>query len=328
MKILVTGGAGYIGSHTVKELVRAGHKPVVLDDLSEGHRPAVRGAPLHVFSLADRERLAALFEAERFEAVVHFAAHCYVGESMEDPLKYWRNNTANALNLLEATVAAGVRAFVFSSTCATYGEPERIPLTEDHPQNPVNVYGETKLAVERMLRSADRAYGLRYAALRYFNAAGADPEGELGEDHDPETHLIPLVLQVALGKRPEIRVFGDDYETPDGTCIRDYIHVVDLAQAHILALRHLAGGGGSLAVNVGTGRGYSVREVIECARGVSGHPIPAVVDQRRPGDPARLVAGNDMVRRLLGWAPRYPDLEDVVSSAWNWHRDHPDGYGI
>lgn len=327
MKILVTGGAGYIGSQTVKELLVEGHEPVVVDDLSEGHRSAVRGAALHRFSLADRERLAAFFAAESIDAVVHFAAYCYVGESMEDPVKYYRNNVVNALNLLEATVEAGVRKFVFSSTCATYGEPESIPLVETNPQKPVNVYGETKLVVEGLLKNLDRSHGLRFVALRYFNASGADPDGELGEDHDPETHLIPLVLQVALGKRKDIRIFGQDYDTPDGTCIRDYIHTVDLARAHILALDYLKGGGASDAVNVGTGRGYSVREVIECAREVTGHPIPAVIEGRRPGDPARLVAGNEKVKRLLGWEPRYPDLRDVMTTAWNWHKNHPDGYG-
>lgn len=328
MRVLVTGGAGYIGSQTVKELSREGHEPVVLDDLSEGHRQAVRGAPLVVLSLADREGLRALFEEEPIDAVVHFAAHCYVGESMEDPLKYYRNNVANAMNLLEACVESGVKRFVFSSTCATYGEPRSTPLREDHPQEPVNVYGETKLVVEKILRDVSRAHGLRYVALRYFNAAGADPDGELGEDHDPETHLIPLVLQVAQGKRKEIRVFGEDYDTPDGTCIRDYIHTVDLARAHILALDRLAAGGESDAFNVGTGTGYSVREVIECARAVTGRPIPAAIDGRRPGDPARLVAGNEKIRGVLGWEPRYPSLEDVVRTAWKWHRNHPEGYGV
>ncbi|MFH1277779.1 MAG: UDP-glucose 4-epimerase GalE [Candidatus Eisenbacteria bacterium] len=328
MRVLVTGGAGYIGSQTVKELMMEGHDPVVLDDLSEGHRQAVRGAPLVALSLADREGLQYLFAEEPFDAVIHFAAHCYVGESMENPLKYYRNNVANAMNLLDACVEAGVRRFVFSSTCATYGEPQSMPLREDHPQNPVNVYGETKLVVEKILRDVSRAHGLRYVALRYFNAAGADPEGEMGEDHDPETHLIPLVLQVALGGREEIRVFGDDYDTPDGTCVRDYIHTVDLARAHVLALDHLAGGGDSDAFNVGTGTGYSVREVIECARAVTGMPIPAVTEGRRPGDPARLVAGNEKIRGVLGWEPRFPSLEDVVRTAWDWHRNHPGGYGV
>lgn len=328
MRVLVTGGAGYIGSQTVKELIREGFHPVVLDDLSYGHRRAVTGGDFHELSLSDEEGLRTLFRNESIEAIIHFAAFCYVGESMDDPVKYYRNNVVNAVRLLDTAVEAGVRRFVFSSTCATYGEPQSIPLREDHPQNPVNVYGDTKLAVERLLRSLDVSHDFRSVALRYFNASGADPDGELGEDHDPETHLIPLILQVALGQRKEIRIFGEDYDTPDGSCIRDYIHTVDLAQAHILALRHLRDGGGSEAFNVGTGTGFSVKEVIECARLVTGHPIPAVVEGRRPGDPARLVAGSEKIRETLGWKPRYADLEEVVRTAWEWHRNHPDGYPV
>jgi len=328
VKVLVTGGAGYIGSQTVKELLREGYDPVVIDDLSEGHRQAVLGGTFHETSLADIDRLREIFRTEGIDAIIHFAAFCYVGESMNDPIAYYRNNVANAINLIDAAVEAGVRRFVFSSTCATYGEPLHIPLTEDHPQNPVNVYGETKLAVERLLFSLERSHQFRTVALRYFNASGADPDGELGEDHDPETHLIPLVLQVALGQRKEIRVFGDDYDTPDGTCIRDYIHTVDLAQAHIRALRYLADGGTSAAFNVGTGQGYSVMEVIECARRVTGRPIEAVIEGRRPGDPARLVAGCDKIRDRLGWSPAYADLEEVIRTAWRWHEAHPQGYAV
>ena len=326
MRVLVTGGAGYIGSQTVKELLREGFDPVIVDDLSEGHRQAITGGTFHQLSLANRDALAALLKKEPVDAVIHFAAHCYVGESMDDPLKYYRNNTANALNLLEVAVERGIRKFVFSSTCATYGEPEHLPLREDHPQNPVNVYGDTKLAVEKMLRALDRSHSFRSVILRYFNASGADPEGELGEDHDPETHLIPLVLQVALGQRKEIRIFGDDYRTPDGTCIRDYIHVVDLAQAHIRALQYLAGGGESDAFNVGTGNGFSVNEIIASARKITGHPIPALVDPRRAGDPAELVAQSAKIRNKLDWKPRYTSAEEVIRTAWEWHRNHPDGY--
>ncbi len=310
----------------MKELQKEGFHPVIVDDLSEGHRKAVSVDSFHQISLADREALQEMFRKEPVDAVVHFAAHCYVGESMEDPLKYYRNNAANALNLLEASVEAGVRRFVFSSTCATYGDPVRLPLREDHPQKPVNVYGDTKLVVEGMLRALDRSHGFRSVILRYFNASGADPEGMIGEDHDPETHLIPLVLQVALGQREKIKIFGDDYDTPDGTCVRDYIHVVDLARAHVLALRHLADGGGSDAFNVGTGKGFSVSEVIEASRRVTGHPIPAEVDPRRPGDPAELVADSSRIQKTLGWEPRFTDAEEIIRTAWNWHRNHPDGY--
>jgi len=328
VRVLVTGGAGYIGSQTVKELLREGIEPVVVDDLSKGHAEAVRGVELHVISLEERDRIASLLKERPVDAVVHFAAFCYVAESMEDPLRYWRNNVIGSVRLLDAVVEAGVRSFVFSSSCATYGEPIAMPLREDHPQNPVNVYGDTKLAVEKLLRSLEESHGLRSIVLRYFNAAGADPDGELGEDHEPETHLIPLVLQVPLGLRKQALIYGDDYDTPDGTCIRDYIHTVDLARAHILSLRHLAEGGGSDAFNVGIGRGYSVREVVECARRVTGHAIPEIVETRRPGDPARLVAASDKIRRVLGWEPRLPELEAMVRTAWEWHRNHPDGYAV
>ncbi|RPJ44565.1 MAG: UDP-glucose 4-epimerase GalE [Candidatus Latescibacterota bacterium] len=328
MRVLVTGGAGYIGSQTVKELRREGFEPVVVDNLSTGHRESVKGAELHEFSVADRDRMLALLRERPVEAVIHFAAFCYVGESMEDPLRYYRNNVAGSIHLLEALIESGVRKFVFSSTCATYGEPVAMPLREDHPQHPVNVYGDTKLAVERMLLALGASHGLRSVILRYFNAAGADPEGELGEDHEPETHLIPLVLQVPLGRRKQVRIFGDDYDTPDGTCIRDYIHTVDLARAHILSLRYLADGGPSDAFNVGIGRGYSVREVVECARRVTGHVIPEIVEERRPGDPARLVAGSEKIRTALSWEPRFPDLEAIVRTAWSWHNSRPRGYAV
>ncbi|MFH1679103.1 MAG: UDP-glucose 4-epimerase GalE [Candidatus Eisenbacteria bacterium] len=328
MRVLVTGGAGYIGSQTVKELLREGFEPVVVDDLSKGHQGAVQGVEIHRFSLEDREALGELLRDRPVGAVIHFAAFCYVAESMEDPIRYWRNNVIGSIRLLDAAVEAGIRGFVFSSSCATYGEPTAIPLREDHPQHPVNVYGDTKLAVEKLLRSLDASHGLRSIALRYFNAAGADPDGDLGEDHEPETHLIPLVLQVPLGRRKQALIYGDDYDTPDGTCIRDYIHTVDLARAHILSLRHLAEGGASDAFNVGIGRGYSVREVVECARRVTGHTIPEIVERRRPGDPARLVAASQKIREVLGWEPRHPDLEDMVRTAWEWHRNHPDGYAV
>ncbi|NNE07375.1 MAG: UDP-glucose 4-epimerase GalE [Gemmatimonadetes bacterium] len=326
MKILVTGGAGYIGSHTVKELSKEGYRPVILDNLSEGHRGALTEGSFHEVSLDDRDAVKRVVESEGIDAAIHFAASCYVGESMSDPLKYYRNNSINALNLLEVLVEAGVRKFVFSSTCATYGDPVKLPLDEEHPQNPVNVYGETKLVVERVLRALDRSHDFRSVMLRYFNASGADPDGRLGEDHRPETHLIPLVLQVALGQRKEIGVYGDDYDTPDGTCIRDYIHVVDLAQAHVRALRYLENGGDSRAFNVGTGNGFSVREVIDSARRITGHPIPERVTPRREGDPAELVANSTRIRSELGWDPEFTSIDAIMKTAWEWHRAHPDGY--
>ncbi len=325
MKVLVTGGAGYIGSHAARLLQRAGHEVWIYDNLCLGHRAAVSTGRLIEGELMDRPRLVETLSALGIEAVMHFAAFAAVGESVADPAKYYQNNVVASLNLLEAMRAAGVKRIVFSSTTATYGVPEHLPITEEEPQRPINPYGFAKLVVEHALADYSRAYGLGYAALRYFNAAGASPEGDLGEDHDPETHLIPLVLQVALGQRPHITVFGDDYPTPDGTCIRDYIHVDDLGAAHVLALEKLQAGQG-LQLNLGTGRGHSVREVIEACRRVTGHPIPAQIGPRRPGDPPELVADARKAQRVLDWQPQYPDIEAIVRTAWKWHSSHPRGY--
>ena len=324
MKILVTGGAGYIGSVVSAELLGAGHQVVVYDNLSHGHRQAVpRGAEILTGEMGDREALDRAFQQHRPEAVMHFAALIEAGESMQAPERYFRNNTASTLTLLECMLQHGTRRLVFSSTAALYGNPERTPIEEDAALRPTNAYGESKLLVERMLGWFHQIHGLRYASLRYFNAAGA--AGELGEDHRPESHLIPLVLQVALGRRPGISVYGADYDTPDGTCVRDYIHVADLAAAHLLALDALAGRQ-QLIYNLGNGRGFSVRQVVEVARQVTGHAIPAKDAPRRPGDPAVLVASSEKIRRELGWQPRYPELEQIVASAWEWRRGHPDGY--
>ena len=323
--VLVAGGAGYIGSHTVKALGQRGIPVVVLDDFSAGHREAVQ-APLEVCDLGDREGLARVFETHRPRSVIHFAAKCYVGESVEDPAKYYEHNVLYTWNLLQAMRAAECECIVFSSSCATYGDPIEVPLTEAHPQKPISPYGKTKLHMEHMIEDFAHAYGLRYAALRYFNAAGASQSGELGEDHDPETHLIPLILEVALGKRAEIKIFGDDYPTPDGTCIRDYIHVEDLAAAHIAALDKIEAGEPRIACNLGTGSGFSVKEVIETARRITGHAIPASITPRRPGDPPELVSGGTRARDLLGWKPQRPDIADIVADAWNFLRTHPDGY--
>lgn len=325
MRALVTGGCGYIGSVVSAELLAAGHEVVIYDSLVTGHRSAAPGnARLVQGDLADRDGLDRLFAEGRFDAVFHFAAFIQAGESMEKPALYFRNNTCNSLNLIETCVRHGVERFVLSSTAAVYGTPCCEIISEDDELEPSNTYGETKLMIERMLRWFNRIHGLRYAALRYFNAAGAT--GERGEDHRPETHLIPLVLQVPLGLRPNIRVFGTDYETPDGTCIRDYIHILDLASAHLLALNSLSERP-CVTYNLGNGQGYSVREVIEVAREVSGHPIPAVEVERRPGDPARLVASSARITGDLDWRPRYPQLHDIVRSAWEWHQAHPNGYG-
>ncbi len=325
MKVLVTGGAGYIGSHAVRHLVRAGHDVWVYDNLSYGHRAAVPDGRLIEGELTDRARLVDVLRGRSIEAVMHFAAFAYVGESVEHPAKYYQNNVVGSLTLLEALREADVRRIVFSSTTATYGVPQRIPITEDEPQQPINPYGFGKLVIERALADYAGAYGFAYAALRYFNAAGASAQGDLGEDHDPETHLIPIVLEVALGQREQITVFGDDYPTPDGTCIRDYVHVDDLASAHALALTHLEPGQG-LKLNLGTGRGTSVREVIDAARRVSGHAIPETVGPRRAGDPPELVADARQARGVLDWQPQYTDIESIVRTAWQWHSKHPRGY--
>jgi UDP-glucose 4-epimerase len=323
--ILVTGGAGYVGSTVASELVAAGHRVIVFDNLSKGHRAAIpEGADLVVGDLADQGSLERTFAATRFDAVMHFAAFIEAGESMQVPERFFRNNTANTMNLLEAMLAAKVPCLVFSSTAALYGDPERVPIEEDDRLRPTNVYGESKLLVEQMLAWYQRIHGLRYASLRYFNAAGGRPTR--GEDHAPESHLIPLVLQVAQGKRDDIKIFGTDYDTPDGTCVRDYVHVADLASAHLLALDRLCASDGRLVYNLGNGQGFSVRQVIDVARKVTGHPIPAVEHPRRPGDPGILVASSAKIRRELGWAPRFPEIEQIVRSAWEWHRDHPQGY--
>lgn len=318
--ILVAGGAGYIGSHVAKRLHERGYRPVVLDNLERGHRWAARWGTFVEGDLADGALLRETLLAHDIRAVLHFAAYAYVGESVREPAKYYRNNVANTLSLLEAMVEVESEALIFSSTCATYGEPSSVPITEDHPQNPVNPYGRTKLVVEGMLRDFETAHRLRHVSLRYFNAAGADPEGELGEVHDPETHLIPLLFDVALGKRPHVAIFGTDYPTPDGTCIRDYIHVTDLADAHVLALEHLLGGGESRVYNLGNGAGYSVREVIEGVRRVTGHPIPVLEARRRWGDPGVLVGSAAKIRAELGWTPRYPDLDAILETAWQWQK--------
>lgn len=326
MNILVTGGAGYIGSHAVRLLSRAGHDVWVYDNLSQGHRSAVPAGRLIEGELADRDRLTAVLSNRRIEAVMHFAAFALVGESMADPAKYYQNNVVASLSLLEAMRTSGVAKIVFSSTTATYGEAKRIPITEDEPQQPINPYGFAKLVIERALADYARAYGLGYAALRYFNAAGASPEGDLGEDHTPESHLIPIVLQVALGQRERITVFGDDYPTHDGTCIRDYIHVDDLAAAHLKALERLDPGRG-LQLNLGTGRGHSVRQVIDSCRRISGQPIAFEIGPRRPGDPPELVADSSRAQAALDWRPKYMELDAIVETAWRWHSTHPQGYG-
>jgi UDP-glucose 4-epimerase len=323
--ILVTGGAGYIGSHVVKELHRQGHQPIIYDNLQTGHQRAVKDDPFIEGDLSDRARLRETFHSHHIEAVMHFAADCLVGESVKNPLKYFNNNVRNSLQLLEIMEENNIIRFVFSSSAAVYGEPKKIPIPEDHPCIPTNPYGETKWVFERVLQNFQNLGKLNYISLRYFNAAGADPEGELGEDHSPETHLIPLVLKAALNGG-FVPIYGTDYGTPDGTCIRDYIHVTDLAQAHILALNKLERGGVSGIYNLGNGNGYSVREVIETAKKVTGKNIVAVESSRRPGDPARLVASSEKIRKDLGWVPKFPDLETIIETAWRWHRDHPSGY--
>jgi UDP-glucose-4-epimerase GalE len=322
MRILVTGGAGFIGSHTAKHLAAAGHQPVVFDDMSQGHEWAVKWGPLERGSLADRSRLREVFGDHQIDGVVHFAASALVGESMIDPARYFENNTVGTLNLLETMREANVRTLVFSSTCATFGNPVRVPIDETHPQAPVNPYGESKLMVEKMLRWYGEIHGLRWMALRYFNAAGADPDGEIGEDHDPETHLIPLVIGAALGTRPPVRIFGTDYPTPDGTAVRDYIHVADLADAHLRALDRLGAGETSQAVNLGTGQGQSVRNVIDTVSRVGGRSVPVMESPRRPGDPGELVAAPGRARQVLGWTCRYAALETIVRHAWAWHEKH------
>lgn len=316
--VLVTGGAGYVGSHACKALARAGHLPVTLDNLSEGHRGAVKWGPLVQGDVSDVALLRRTLREHGITAVMHFAAHAYVGESMRSPSRYFRNNVVNSLALLDAMVESRVRTLVFSSTCATYGLPQTLPIDETHPQNPVNPYGESKLFVERALHWYEHAYGLRAVALRYFNAAGADPEEDIGEEHEPETHLIPLAIRAALGQSP-MQVYGTGFPTEDGTAVRDYVHVADLATAHVLALDHLLAGRPSTALNLGTGRGHSVREVLRAVAQATGREVPVRDAPPRPGDPPILVADAARARAVLGWVPRYSDLDTIVQSAWRWH---------
>lgn len=327
MTILVLGGAGYIGSHMVYELIARGIDTVVADNLETGYREAVHPqARFYQGDIRNRAFVDSVFEQEKIDAVIHFAANSLVAESMSNPLKYYDNNVCGTKVLLESMIAHDVKKIVFSSTAATYGEPERIPITEQDKTSPINAYGETKLTMEKMMMWADRAYGLKYVALRYFNACGAHESGEIGEAHSPETHLIPLVLQVPLGKRKSILICGQDYDTKDGTCVRDYVHVMDLAKAHVLAVEYLMRGEESSVFNLGSGAGYSVKEIIEAARRATGLPILAEDAPRRPGDPATLVASSEKAERVLGWKPQYTDMESIIASAWRWHSTHPDGY--
>ena len=326
MSVLVTGGAGYIGSHCVAKLIDRGVDVVVVDDLSKGHKASLKGGRLYVGSVANKEFLRNVFEQESIEAVIHFAAYSLVGESMTIPEQYFRNNVTAGLSLIETMIEFKVPYLVFSSTAATFGEPERVPIEENDRQVPTNPYGESKLIVEHMLKWCDQAHGLKYCALRYFNVAGARPDGSIGEDHRPESHLIPLILQVAQGKRDKLSLFGTDYPTKDGTCIRDYIHVDDLIDAHILALDYLRAGNSSTAFNLGNGQGFSNREIIEAARRVTGHPIPVSEEARRPGDPVVLIASSRKAMEVLGWKPNYTSVEDIIATAWNWHSSHPNGY--
>ena len=327
MKLLVLGGAGYIGSHTATELLNNGHEVVIADNLVTGYREAVpEKATFYQGDLRDKDFLVDLLTKEKVDAVIHFAAFSLVGESVTNPLKYYENNLYGTKVLLDAMIETGVDKIVFSSTAATYGEPENIPILESDRTCPTNPYGETKLAMEKMISWAAKAHGLHFVSLRYFNACGAHKSGKIGEAHNPESHLIPLVLQVPNGKREFVSIYGNDYDTPDGTCIRDYIHVTDLAKAHILAVEYLMNGGESDIFNLGNGVGYSVKEVIETARRVTGHPIPAKEEARRAGDPARLVASGEKARKILGWEPEIKDLADIISSAWKWHKAHRDGY--
>jgi len=327
MAILVTGGAGYIGSHTVAELLARQEEVIVLDSLYKGHRQAVLGGTFYEGDIRDDEVLERIFSTHKIEAVVHFAADSLVGESVQDPLKYYDNNVVAAHRLLTKMQKYGVKKIVFSSTAATYGEPEAVPITEEMATRPQSPYGETKLAIERMLHWCDGAYGIKSVCLRYFNAAGAHGDGQIGEDHDPESHLIPIALQVALGQREIFTFYGDDYPTEDGTCVRDYVHVMDLASAHWLAVEKLRRTEQSGIYNLGSGSGYSVRQVIEQVRDVTGHPLPVQVGPRRAGDPAVLIASSEKARRELGWQPQQESLRAIIQSAWNWHSAHPNGYG-
>lgn len=327
MAILVLGGAGYIGSHTVYELIGAGRNVVIADNLETGHIEAVHPkAKFYQGDIRNREFVDSVFESEQIDGVIHFAANSLVGESMTNPLKYYDNNLCGTKVLLESMVAHGIDKIVFSSTAATYGEPERVPILETDKTEPTNCYGETKLSMEKMFKWVGKAHGLRFVSLRYFNACGANVSGKIGEAHNPESHLIPLILQVPNGQRDFISIFGDDYDTKDGTCIRDYIHVTDLAQAHILAMDYLMSGGESNIFNLGNGVGFTVKEVIDTARKVTGHPIPAKITPRRAGDPAQLIASSEKAKTVLGWHPEHADLEEIIATAWNWHKNHPHGF--
>ncbi len=327
MTILVLGGAGYIGSHTVYELIEKGEDVVIVDNLETGYKEAVHPkARFYQGDIRNREFVDSVFEKEKIDAVIHFAANSLVGESMTNPLKYYDNNLCGTKVLLESMIAHDVKKIVFSSTAATYGEPEKVPILEGDKTEPTNCYGETKLSMEKMFKWTDRAHGLRYVSLRYFNACGAHKSGSIGEAHNPETHLIPLVLQVPNKKREAINIFGDDYETKDGTCVRDYIHVTDLAQAHILAVEYLLKGNESDIFNLGNGVGFTVKEIIEAAQEVTGQEIPAVISPRRAGDPAKLIASSEKAKKVLGWRPEFVDVKEIIATAWKWHQTHPDGY--
>ncbi|MBT8356900.1 MAG: UDP-glucose 4-epimerase GalE [Deltaproteobacteria bacterium] len=324
--ILVVGGAGYIGSYMCKYLSENGYVPIVLDNLIYGHREAVKWGPFFKGSMADSKLLNQIFSEYHIEAVMHFAAFCNVGESVANPDKYYRNNVSNTLNLLEMMVKRSVRNLIYSSSCAVYGEPKHIPITEQHLKQPINPYGKSKLISEQILEDFKSAYGLESVIVRYFNAAGADPDGEIGEDHKPETHLIPLILKTALGKKESINIFGENYKTEDGTCIRDYIHIADLSQAHLLALNRLLDGLPGGKYNLGNGSGYSVKEVIEKAQNITGRSIPVRIVERRPGDTSVLVGSNKKAIDELGWKPEFPDIHSIIETAWKWHKNHPEGY--
>ncbi|MCA1055254.1 UDP-glucose 4-epimerase GalE [Rossellomorea aquimaris] len=327
MNVLVLGGAGYVGSHAVYQLVEKGYRTIVVDNLQTGHEGAIHDdAIFYNGDIRDKEFLRSVFEKESIDGVIHFAANSLVGESMENPLKYFDNNVYGTQVTLEVMKEFGVKNIVFSSTAATYGEPEQVPITEQMETKPTNAYGETKLAMEKMMKWCDEAYGIKFVSLRYFNVAGARTTGEIGEDHDPETHLIPIILQVALGQREHITIFGEDYDTPDGTCIRDYIHVDDLIEAHLLALNYLKETGESNIFNLGSSQGFSVKEMIDAARKVTGHEIPAKVGERRAGDPSKLIASSEKAKSVLGWNPSRTSIERIIGDAWNWHSNHPKGY--
>ncbi|WP_271001590.1 UDP-glucose 4-epimerase GalE [Listeria seeligeri] len=327
MSIIVLGGAGYIGSHAVAELVNRGYNVVVVDNLKTGHKEAIHEkAKFYQGDIRDKDFLSSVFESETVNGVIHFAASSLVGESMEEPLQYLNNNVYGTQILLEVMEQFGVENIVFSSSAATYGEPERVPITESMPTNPESTYGDTKLIMEKMMKWCDKAYGMKYVALRYFNVAGAKSDGTIGEDHQPESHLVPIILQVALGQREKLAIYGDDYNTPDGTCIRDYVHVEDLIDAHIRSLEYLENGGESNIFNLGSSKGFSVQEILGAARSVTEKTIPAEVVARRAGDPGILIASSDKAREILGWEPKYTDIKDIIATAWKWHESHPNGY--